>query len=392
VKGDQQTSRALNRRLVLNLLRREAPKSRAELAAGTGLSGATVTFVVNELIEEGLVRERETIKGTGGRRPVPLELNYASRLVIGLKLNFHGIEAVLTDLSTTLLDSVFEPLPDTEPETVVAHAAAAVRQLAARPLIMGRPVVGIGFSLPGCYDVERGICTTLPRFGWENIPIAEMLAREVALPVWVDNDVNAFALAQHLFGAGKNYDTLLAVGIGTGVGAALVSKGRLHYGASYLAGEIGHTIVVPAGRACDCGRKGCLQTYTSEAALKSDWKTYRAGAPDALADLGEAAEAGEPAALDLLTSAGEALGASMALLVDLVDPGVVVVGGEGVRFGEWFRKPLMHTLRERCFRSHPEVVFTWEQTSWLRGAAALAVQRYFNFETRDGMTVLRATG
>jgi predicted NBD/HSP70 family sugar kinase len=335
------------------------------------------------------VCERETIKGTGGRRPVPLELNYAGRLVIGLKLEVSGVEAVLTDLSTTLLDSVFEPLSSTKPETVVAHAAAAVRQLAARPLTMGRPVVGIGFCLPGCYDVDRGICTTLPRFGWEDIPIAEMVAREVALPVWVDNDVNAFALAQHLFGVAKSHDTLLAIGIGTGLGAALVSKGRLHHGASYLAGEIGHTIMVPGGRSCDCGREGCLQTYTSELALNSDWDAYRAGAPEALADLGEAAKSGDPGALDLLRSAGEALGASLALLVDLVDPGIVVVGGEGVRFGERLRKPLVRTLRERCFRSHPEVVFTWEQSTWLRGAAALAVQRYFNFETRHGMIALR---
>jgi predicted NBD/HSP70 family sugar kinase len=354
------------------------------------LSAATVTFVVSELLEEGLVRERETIKGAGGRRPVPLELNYASRLVIGLKLDFHGVEAVLTDLSTTLLDSVFEPLPNTTPEAVVAHAAAAVGQLVASPLTSGRPVVGIGFSLPGCYDVERGICTTLPRFGWENIPIAEMVAREVALPVWVDNDVNAFALSQHLFGAGKNHSTLLAIGIGTGVGAALVSEGRLHHGASYLAGEIGHTIVAPGGRPCDCGREGCLQTYTSESALNSDWKTYRADAPDAFVNLGEAAEAGDRYALELLTSAGEALGESLALLVDLVDPGIVLVGGAGVKFGEGFCKPLIRTLRERCFRSHPEVVFSWEQTSWLRGAAALAVQRFFNFETRDGTTAVRA--
>jgi predicted NBD/HSP70 family sugar kinase len=375
---------------VLNLLRRDAPRSRAELAAETGLSGATVTFVVNELLEEGLVRECETIKGAGGRRPIPLELNYTSRLVIGLKLDFHGVEAVLTDLSTKLLEIVFQPLPDTRPDTVVAHATAAVRQLAAKPLTLGRPIVGIGFSLPGCYDVERGICTTLPRFGWEDIPIGEMVARGVALPVWVDNDVNAFALAQHLFGAGKDHDTLLAIGIGAGVGAALVSKGQLHHGAGYFAGEIGHTIVVPGGRACDCGREGCLQTYTSESALNSDWNTYRASAPDALVDLGEAAEARDSGAVDLLASAGEALGASLAPLIDLVDPGIVIVGGEGVRFGEGLRKPLIRTLRERCFRSHPEVVFAWEQTSWLRGAAALAAQRYFNFEARDGTTVLRA--
>jgi predicted NBD/HSP70 family sugar kinase len=348
--------------------------------------------VIGELLEEGLVREREAIKGAGGRRPIPIELDYSSRLVIGLKLGSQGVAAVLTDLSTALLDSVFEPIEDTKPETVVAHAASAVRQLAAKSIAKKRPVVGIGCSLPGCYDVERGVCTVLPRFGWEDVPIAEMLARQVDLPVWVDNDVNAFALAEHLFGSAKSHDTVLAVAIGAGVGAALVSSGRLHHGANSVAGEIGHTIVVPGGRLCDCGRKGCLQTYWSEPALNADWATYCAGLQLAPMDLSEAAAAGHPEALRLLASAGEGLGAYLSLLVDMVDPGIVVMGGEGARFGEPLRGPIMRSLQERCFRSYPDVIFTWDLESSPREAAALAVQRYFNFETRRGMTALRDVG
>jgi predicted NBD/HSP70 family sugar kinase len=219
-----------------------------------------------------------------------------------------------------------------------------------------------------------------------------MLARQVDLPVWVDNDINAFALAEHLFGTAKSHDTVLTVGIGEGVGAALIAGNRLHHGANSVAGEIGHTIIVPEGRLCDCGRKGCLQTYWSEPALNSDWARRCESLKGAPQDLEKAAAAGHPEALGLLAAAGEGLGANLALLVDMVDPGIVVIVGEGGRFGEPLRGPLLKSLRERCFKSRPDVVFTWDHTSLPREAAALAVQRYFNFEIRRGMTALRVAG
>lgn len=385
MKGDQQTSRALNRRLVLNLLRRHGCLSRADLASETGLSAATMSFVVAELLEEGLVREREAVRGAGGRRPVPVEINYGGRLVIGVKLSPKGVEGVLTDLSTAPLRTEFEPIPDTRPETVVAHAAILARRLIAELPADAPPLIGIGLALPGTYDVERGICTVLARFGWRNVPIAEMLAREVAMPVWVDNDVNAFALAQHLLGAGKSHDMLLAVAVGDGIGAALMSDQHLHRGASGAAGEIGHSILVPGGRACECGRKGCLQTYWSEAALNADWAAHCEDLPDAPEDLALAAEAGDPAALALLNAAGEGLGQHLAIIVNMVDPDIIIVGGEGTRFGDHLREPLSRTLDTLAFESRPEVIFTWERDAWPRGGAALAVQRFFNFASRDGM-------
>jgi predicted NBD/HSP70 family sugar kinase len=382
IKGDQQTARALNRRLVLNFLRRSGPMSRAELAIRSGLSGATVGFVVAELMAEGLLTEGESAPSNGGRRPVPVELVRSSRFAIGFKLTARGLEGVLTDLSLEPITRVFEPIPDTRPETVVAHAARSAAEL-----MVGKPpgqLIGIGLALPGSYDVERGLCTLLSRFGWYDVPLADMLAEKVAVPVWVDNDVNAFALAQYLFGHGRQHDNLMALAIGAGVGAAFMSQGRLHRGVNGAAGEIGHSIVVPDGRLCECGRRGCLQTYFSEAALSADWRALSETATGLPSDLAEAALAGVPDALSMLSAAGEGLAQQIAQVVNVIDPDIVIIGGEGVRFGSALRDPFVAALEALAYKSRPDVIFAWDDVGWTRGAAALAVERFFNFEAKEG--------
>lgn len=382
IKGDQQTARALNRRLVLNFLRRSGPMSRAELASRSGLSGATIGFVVGELMAEGLVCEGESVPSNGGRRPVPVELVRGSRFAIGFKLTARGLEGVLTDLGLEPITRVFEPIPDTRPETVVAHAACS-----AAAMMVGRPMkqlIGIGLALPGSYDVERGLCTLLSRFGWHDVPVADMLAEKVAVPVWVDNDVNAFALAQYLFGHGQQHDNLMTLAIGAGIGAAFMSQGRMHRGVNGAAGEIGHSIVVPGGRLCECGRRGCLQTYFSEAALTADWQTLTAVTTGLPADLAAAALAEVPQALSMLRTAGEGLATHIAQVINVIDPDMIIVGGEGVRFGPALSDPFVATLQSLSYKSRPEVIFAWDDVGWTRGAAALAVERFFNFEAKEG--------
>ena len=384
LKGDQQTSRALNRRLILNLLRHRVTMSRVDIAAATGLSSAAVTFVTTELLAEGLVVEGEASKGGGGRRPVPLAINFSSRLAIGIKLTATCLEAALCDLSTTALKMLVEPIPDTSPETVVYHAAKVVRTLMPDAHERAGRLIGIGLALPGSYDVDRGICTVMPRFGWENVPIADMLAKEVDVPVWVDNDVNSFALAQHLFGQGQSKRQMMALAVGAGIGAAFVTDGVLHRGARGMAGEIGHLITVPGGRPCPCGRLGCLETYWSEVSLSADWAAHVALQPHSNPDLAHAADLGDKAALAMLHRAGTGIGTVLASAIGMIDPDVIIVGGEGVRFGEHLRLPMAERMDELAFKSRPDIIFDWHHDSWPRGAAALALQKFFNFEVPEG--------
>ena len=385
LKGDQHTSRALNRRLILNLLRRNAAMSRVDIAAQTGLSSAAVTFVTTDLMAEGLIIEGEASRGGGGRRPVPLSINYTSRLAIGIKLSATGLQASLCDLSTRALATLTEPIPDTRPETVVRHAAKIVQGLLAHPLTGQAEVIGIGLALPGSYDVDRGVCTFMARFGWEAVPIADMLAQLVDLPVWVDNDVNAFALALYLFGRGQNHRNMMALVIGTGVAAAFITDGVLHRGARGAAGEIGHVNVVPDGRPCLCGRRGCLETYWSDCALRADWAAHVAAHPSAEPDLLLAANHKDAAAQALLSAAGIGLGTTLATVVGMIDPDLIIVGGKGARYTEHLRAPMQTRLNALAYKSRPEIHFEWDHDSWPRCAAALVLQKFFDFEVREGI-------
>jgi predicted NBD/HSP70 family sugar kinase len=181
----------------------------------------------------------------------------------------------------------------------------------------------------------------------------------------------------------------MALAIGAGVGAAFMSQGRLPRGVNGAAGEIGHSIVVPDGRLCACGRRGCLQTCFSEAALSADWRALSETATGLPPDLAEAALAGVPDALSMLPTAGEGLAQHIAQVVNVIDPDMVIMGGEGVRFGSALSDPFVAALEALPCKSRPNVIFVWDDVGWTRGAAALAVERFFNFEAKEGTAQAR---
>lgn len=379
MKVDQSTARAINRRLVLNLLRSRGPMSRAELATSIGLSPATVTFVVSDLIEEGLLIEGQPSKGATGRRPVPVEINYSGGLAVGIKLMVGSIECVLTDLATTPLVTRSFPLPDQEPETVVEVCRRAVDELLAEAGNPSARITGVGVAVPGF--IKDGVCLHSYRFGWNDVPLGQMLAEKVNVPVWLDDDTNAFALAQQLFRLGRHHKTVGALAIGAGIACAVVVDGAVHRGQNGGAGKIGHSIHDPNGPLCECGRHGCLQALFSEPALVRRWRVATNAPPDATRkDMLEAASAGEETALAILGEAGEAIGQHLAIYCNIVDPEVIVVGGEAVIFGDLLFDPIRNELARGMLWTPPPITLDWIDNSWAQGAAALATQQIFDFE------------
>lgn len=384
LKIDQSTSRAMNRRLVLNVLRSNGPRSRAEIANITGLSPATVTFVVADLIEEGMLIEGEASTGAAGRRPIPVDINYSGRLVVGLKLMVGAIEGVITDLSTTPIGSVRVPVRGKSPHSYVDAAARAVERLldAAGP---GTRITGIGLGLPGTIDTARGICLRSHRFNWDNVPIAAMLADRVHVPVWIDDDTNSFALAQQLFGLGRHHRSVGVLAIGVGIMCAVIIDGSVHHGAHGAAGKLGHSIVDPDGLLCECGKRGCLQAHFSEPAIIQRWRAAKGlGAGVTRHDLFNAAEAGDEVSLAILRDAGHGIGRVLADFCNIVDPEIIVVGGEAVSFGDHLFGPMREALAQRAFWAPPPIAPNWSDDGWARGAAALATQELFDFEAVSG--------
>ncbi len=381
IKSDPSTSRSVNRRLVLDLLRRNGAMSRAALALATGLSAPAVTSVVADLIRDGFALEGRTAPGALGRRPVPIALNYAGRLAIGVKLMVDGLDAVVTDLSTTPLSRLGRSLPDSRPDSFVTAIAAAVAELTGRAAAGGVPLVGIGVSLPGTVDSRLGLCRRSERLDWTDVPFAALLAERTGTPVWLEDDTNAFALAQHFFGLGRDHATMAALAIGAGISCAIVSDGKLFRGGHGAAGKIGHVIHDETGPLCECGRRGCLQAWFSERAIVATWDREAASHSErGHAGLLAALAAGDPAAQSILGRAGEAIGQHLARFVATVDPEIIVVGGEAVAFGEALFGPMRATLARLTLRPTPPLRPDWDDAAWARGAAALATQHVFDFE------------
>ena len=380
MRGNASTSRALNRRLILNLLRNRGPISRAEMAQITGLSPAAVTFVTADLMEEALVVERAAVSSTsGGRRPVPVDINYEAHLALGFKLNRYNVDSVLTDLATMPVAAVVADVADTSPQGMIETIAATIPRLLEQAGRRADEIRGIGVSIPGEIDPTTGTCLQSPRFGWKKLPFAELLAERVHVPVWIDDDVNAFAIAQRLFGVGRDHHNFAALAIGAGIGCSLVIKGEIYHGSHSAAGKMGHITSVPNGRLCECGRHGCLMAHAAEPYMLDQWRD-RTGGEISRSDFAAAVTAQDPVARSILEDSGSRIGRHLADVVNLFDPEIIVVGGEAVQFGEALLGPIRSSMEEFVFFTKPQLVTDWVQSSWARGAAALATQSIFDFE------------
>ncbi|NEI38229.1 ROK family protein [Rhizobium leguminosarum] len=386
LKGDQTTARAMNRRLILNLLRREGPRSRADIATVIGLSPAAVTFVVADLLEEGIVIEGKTVPGLTGRRPIPVDINYEHALAVGFKLMVDSVECVATDLATNPVAAMRVSLDGHEPDKVADLLAGTVPELVK---LAGRPnakLAGIGISMPGVINHEQTACVRSYRFKWDNVPLASLVASRVHVPVWLEDDTNAYAIAQQLFGLGRQHRNMAVLAVGVGISCALVIDGKLYRGANGAAGKFGHTLYEENGRLCECGKRGCLMAYHSEASMLRRWREATGREELGLPELSVALASGDATALALVADSGRGIGTALANLVNITDPEVIVAGGEAVSLGDPFLTPLREALAARTFRTAPPLLPDWEDNSWARGAAALVTQKIFDFESSGGIT------
>lgn len=384
-KIDQGTARAMNRRLVLDELRRTGPLSRTRLAERTRLSPAAITGVTGDLLAEGLLIEHPELAPHLPRNPVPLGINYAGHRTIGMKLLEHEVQAVLTDLALGVVARTAVPLAASRPEAVVAAARRARDQLTAAQS-GGTRLIGVGMGLAGQIDSERGVCVESYRSGWQAVPLGALLREGLGVPVWIDNDVNAFATAERLVGRARRAANLAVVTLGRGLGAALVLGGRLYRGPRGAAGEFGHVLSEQNGRLCECGLRGCLEAYVASPNLIAQFNECRPDEPvGRVEELADRAARGDDRALALLEDAGRRLGERLGDLVCLFDPELVIVGGEGVAVGEALLGAMRRAFEGRKFMNtaHTELVIdAWGDDAWARGAAGLVVEHFFEGSLR----------
>ncbi|MRX43023.1 ROK family transcriptional regulator [Agromyces kandeliae] len=369
----------VNRSAILARLGADGPASRAELARVLALSPALITQLVKELLADGLLVELEQAPSNGGRPARMLGLATSAGHAIGVKVVADHVAFVEVGVDGRVVRSASEPF-DATASTFIAELVERIRGFIAAG--DGTTVLGLGVGVPGSVDRLGSGVVDSAQLGWTGVELGDALRRATGLPVVVENNVNALAVAERLFGLGRSHDNFLVVTIGTGVGAGVVVDGNVLRGASGGAGEIGHFPVADDGPRCGCGNDGCLEAHIGEGALVRDARDRGAIPPDGgIDDLLAAADAGEDDAIRIYREAGGLLGRTLAGVVHTVDPALVVVLGEGTTgwrhwspgFEPAFRS---HLLRHR--RSLPVEIETWQDESWAQGAAALVLAMPFD--------------
>ncbi len=346
--GSLEGLRRLNRLRVIGVLRDETLVSRAEIARRTGLSRSTVSSLVAELQDEGLVVEHD---GQGadrrtGRPPILLAFDPSAGAALGIAFDHASLRVAVSDLSSRVLaERTLAFDVDHAAHEAMDAAAALAQAVLDEAEVPSGAVMGAGVGLPGPVAQATGevaSATILP--GWVGIAVLAELRDRLGVPVLVDNDVNLGALAEAADGAGRDETDLLYVMLGEGIGAGLVLNGRPYRGKAGFAGELGHVLADPAGVVCRCGNRGCLETVAAGPALLD---LLRRSHGDALTTEGMLALAreGDVGCRRVIADAGRAVGEAVAGICNLLNPGRVVVGGELAAAGDLLLDGIRETLR-----------------------------------------------
>ncbi len=376
-KGDNQLLRDHNRTIVLRLIHQRGPISRVQLSEKTGLESSTITSIMQDLLRIGLVKEIGVGKSRGGRRPILLDLNASYGLALGVKVEASRLLLGAMDLKGKILTCAEVPFKrGSDSPTVLSLLQENLRRWTSQ----GTRVLGIGVGISGFVDQETGTLLYSPILGWENVELAGPLGEELGLPVFVDNDVNTFTLAELWHGAGRRFRNFLCVTVGEGIGAGIVIEGRLYEGAIGGAGEIGHTCLDPDGPLCRCGERGCLEVFASDAFLLR--RAHEAGSPHPEPEeLLQAACRGDPLAKSIFIEMGRHLGLGLKNAVNLLNPEAVILGGERLEAYPFFGPALEDQLRHHAFPEEAKELLILPaevgQAGWIVGAATLALSPIF---------------
>ncbi|GAB2617021.1 sugar kinase [Paractinoplanes abujensis] len=342
--------RRANRAGLLTDLFHGGLQSRQQLAASTALSQASVSNLIGEMIEEGLVEEAGLVGSDGGRPRVLLRVRPDFRYVVGAEVGETRVLVELYDLAMTRLAAVTLEHDD-EPEQVAGRVLTGLREVVEQAGVAVSDVLGFGVGVPGVVD-QDGVVDSQST-GWDSVPLGAMLRAGTEVPVFVENGAKTHGQAEMWFGAGRGARHAVIVMIGTGVGAAVVMDGRSYYrGANSNAGEWGHTTLIYDGDECRCGARGCLEAYVGADRIgrrlaAATGETY---GKRLLHGYLERETLPEPARQVFEQTAGY-LGAGLADLINLFSPERIVLGGDpGAAFGARFLPEIREAAARHALR------------------------------------------
>ena len=350
------------------------PLCRRDVAELTGLSPGAVTRLAKPMIDAGYLIEAEPVSEGPGRPMVPLQVIPTRRFAIGIKVMATEVVAVLMDMASTIRVARRLPVDGTDQSAVVAAIADAVATLPVKVRGSRSKLVGVGIGVGGHVDRKLGVVRYSAGLDWRETDLAASVKSAVGLPVVVENDANTLAVYEQWFGAGRGVDCFAVVTIGAGIGCGLVLDGAPYTGATGAAGEFGHLIVEPDGPPCQCGRHGCLESIAGDAGVMVA-ATEALGRPITSTDeVHQLALDGSRPAREVFRRAGTALGRGLAALVNLINPELLILSGEGISRVTPMMDAMQESLTAEAFSSTARdcrlLVRPLPDETWAAGAAA----------------------
>lgn len=364
--SDKKIVRQLNKDSILDLIRwTPGGISRAEIAQRLGVSRSTVSAIVDGLIGTSLVFERGAGVSRGGRRPIVLEINPDAGRVVGVDIGASHLAVIVTDLCGQVLGET-ETASDIArgPEVTLNQVYAQVEATLQKAQCGLDRVRVIGVGVPGPVITAQGMVSSPPIMpGWDGFPIRQRLGDVWHKPVTLDNDADLGAVGEWAFGAGRGESSLVYIKIGIGIGCGILFDGQIYHGVLGTAGEIGHVTISEDGPPCTCGNYGCLEAMAGGRAIaQRAQQAVKASQRTMLSDLNHsreitardvamAARTGDVVSQQLLSDAGRHIGSALASLINLLNPGLVLLGGGVMGAGDLLLGPIRQAVSERTMRA-----------------------------------------
>jgi predicted NBD/HSP70 family sugar kinase len=396
--GDTELIRAINRFHVLDTIRRFEPISRAEIGERTQLSRTTVSAIITALLDESVIYYDEgdaagpqaKSSATRGRPRVLLRMNPNAAYVVGAKLSMHQVSITVTNLKAEPLSCLVLPVRTWRlgAALIADLLEDGIRAAVAKAGITMAQIAGVGVGLPGFIDSVAGISHWSPILATEPapVPFAKMLSDRLGVSAVIENDANLVTLAERWFGHGQGVDNFVIVTVEAGIGMGLFINGDLYRGHHGMGTEFGHSKIDRHGPLCRCGQHGCIEAFTADYAILREARKIVDLPPTedepsieaAVCEVTRMARDGHEGLRAVFAAAGEILGLGIANLVNIIDPGKVIISGAGMRAADLLEPSVraavaaasLRVLNGRC-----EIIFhDWTDEVWARGAASLVLQ------------------
>jgi glucokinase-like ROK family protein len=327
----------INHQRVLLLIRVNGPLSRADMARQTQLTKATISKIVSDLEDAGLVQQVGFTQEGRGRPSMLYEFNNRSSISIGVEILLDEIQAVVTQMDAKPLMRYSKSLSGLKPDMVTKVIQEITEDVKSE---FQDPILGMGVGVPGICDDQQRVVRFSERLNWRDVPFADMLENIIDLPVSVENRANAAALGERWFGAGQDSEDFIYVNIGSGIKAGIIMKGELFMGHGGCSGEIGHMTIVPDGPLCVCGKRGCLEALASTIAIRervlsliqaekaqSLISLFRGKDLDlSMRQIIDAANVDDPAVNAVLLEAARYIGLAISGIVNILNPEMIILG------------------------------------------------------------------